>query len=415
MPCPPEPARYTLRMISQPSPLPAAPTAPLAPTRAAGLARLAAFLPKAGVAYARHRNSDLPGHPHVSGLSAHIRHRLVTEAEVISAVRDHHNDASADKFMAEVWWRSYWKGWLELHPSVWADYLAQRDTALAVLPKDGAAQATYDAARAGQTGIDGFDDWARELVASGYLHNHARMWFASIWIFTLGLPWPLGADFFLQHLLDGDPASNTLSWRWVAGLHTAGKTYLATPDNIATYTAGRFRPKGLATTARALPMGARPSPRPAPQGDQVDLSQKSALILHDDDLSTGALPAGFVPDDVVFLDTSAARASGPVSPLITQFVRGAMADTATRLGVTCDILDRRALALRVGAWARAGVTQIVAPHAPVGPVAGALRALRPQALAAGLTLVQPLCAHDRTAWPHATGGFFRFREAVMGR
>ena len=61
------------------------------------------------------------------------------------------------------------------------------------------------------TGIEGFDDWARELVDTGYMHNHARMWFASIWIFTLRLPWALGADFFLRHLLDADAASNTLS------------------------------------------------------------------------------------------------------------------------------------------------------------------------------------------------------------
>ena len=44
------------------------------------------------------------------------------------------------------------------------------------------------AAEEGRTGIDGFDDWARELIKTGYLHNHARMWFASIWIFTLRLP-----------------------------------------------------------------------------------------------------------------------------------------------------------------------------------------------------------------------------------
>ena len=99
----------------------------------------------------------------------------------------------------------------------------------------------------GATGIDCFDAWARELVATGYLHNHARMWFASIWIFTLRLPWELGADFFLRHLIDGDPASNTLSWRWVAGLQTAGKTYLATAENIARFTGGRFAPQGLAT------------------------------------------------------------------------------------------------------------------------------------------------------------------------
>ena len=61
------------------------------------------------------------------------------------------------------------------------------------------------------------------------------MWFASIWIFTLNLPWQLGADFFMQHLLDGDPASNTLSWRWVAGIQTKGKNYLARKSNIEKY------------------------------------------------------------------------------------------------------------------------------------------------------------------------------------
>ncbi len=86
-----------------------------------------------------------------------------------------------------------------------------------------------------------------ELTDTGYLHNHARMWFPSIWIFTLRLPWQLGADFFLRHLLDGDPASNTLSWRWVAGLHTQGKLYLARPENIARYAGRRFgdAPPGL--------------------------------------------------------------------------------------------------------------------------------------------------------------------------
>ena len=61
------------------------------------------------------------------------------------------------------------------------------------------------------------------------------MWFASIWIHTLELQWELGADFFLKHLLDGDPASNTLSWRWVAGIHTKGKNYIARKSNIEKY------------------------------------------------------------------------------------------------------------------------------------------------------------------------------------
>ena len=72
------------------------------------------------------------------------------------------------------------------------------------------------------------------------MHNHARMWFASIWIFTLKLPWQLGAEFFLKHLYDGDAASNTLGWRWVAGIQTQGKNYLASEWNIKKFTNNRF-------------------------------------------------------------------------------------------------------------------------------------------------------------------------------
>ncbi|MGY3448871.1 FAD-binding domain-containing protein [Bradyrhizobium sp. USDA 4353] len=183
-------------------------------TREAGLAQLQAVLPRLGRAYAAGRNHDHgPGRPQaVSGLSPWIRRRLVTEEEVVRAAVAAHGGA-ADKFVEEVIWRSYFKGWLERRPQVWAQYVQGRDTDLARLAADGALQARVAAAEAGRTGLDCFDAFAQELVATGTLHNHARMWFASLWIFTLRLPWRLGADFFLRHLLDGDPASNTLGWR----------------------------------------------------------------------------------------------------------------------------------------------------------------------------------------------------------
>ncbi|TVS10020.1 MAG: DNA photolyase FAD-binding protein, partial [Wenzhouxiangella sp.] len=222
-----------------------------APTRAAALARLADFVPRAGRTYAAERNADSgPGRKHnVSMLSPYLRHRIISEREVIAAVLAEHGPNQAEKFIQEVFWRTYWKGWLQMRPAVWRDFLAERDTDRErVAANSGLARALADAA-SGRTGIDCFDDWARELVTTGYLHNHARMWFASIWIFTLKLPWTLGADFFLRHLLDADPASNTLGWRWVAGIQTRGKTYLARADNIEKYTDGRYRPTGLAEHA----------------------------------------------------------------------------------------------------------------------------------------------------------------------
>ena len=87
-----------------------------------------------------------------------------------------------------------------------------------------------------ETEIECFNDWVKELKNFNYLHNHTRMLFASIWIFTLKLPWQKGAEFFMKNLFDGDAASNTLSWRWVAGIQTKGKNYLAKSWNISKFT-----------------------------------------------------------------------------------------------------------------------------------------------------------------------------------
>ena len=208
------------------------------PTRTAALERLSAFAPKAGRTYAERRNYDLgPGqHSDVSTLSPYVRCRLITEEEVLQAVLAKHSRETAEKFVQEVYWRTYWKGWLELRPQVWDHYRQLLSRAWNDVQTQGGLRARWETACKGETGIDCFDAWAHELAATGYLHNHARMWFASIWVFTLELPWELGADFFMRHLLDGDPASNTLSWRWVSGIQTQGKTYLARTSNISKFT-----------------------------------------------------------------------------------------------------------------------------------------------------------------------------------
>ena len=179
--------------------------------------------------YGTERNFDYgpAKRTNISNLSKYITHRIINEHEVIQSAYKKFSFKKIEKFIQEVLWRTYWKGWLEMRPQVWQDYIKDISDLDAETKK-----IAYQNAVNGKTSISCFNDWIFELKKYGYLHNHTRMWFASIWIFTLNLPWQLGADFFLKHLLDGDPASNTLSWRWVAGLHTKGKHYLATEWNI---------------------------------------------------------------------------------------------------------------------------------------------------------------------------------------
>jgi deoxyribodipyrimidine photo-lyase len=390
------------------------------PTRAAGLDALDDFVPRTGRAYARDRNLDLgPSRDNVSGLSPYLRHRLLTEQEVVAAVLGDHTLGAAEKFVQEVFWRTYWKGWLEQNPEVWRRYrLEVRDLLAGELP-DG-----YEDAVAGRTGVDAMDAWVRELVDTGYLHNHTRMWFASIWVFTLGLPWQLGADFFYRHLLDGDAASNTLSWRWVAGLQTRGKTYLATASNISRFTEGRFSPSGLATTARALEEEPLPPRTPLEPDDVVGtVGGRAGLLLHEEDLEATSLLAE--RPDLVGEVVAAAVAADPgerspagVSDAVVAFTSGALADAADR---TQDSSGRSAQVLvdaepgSVVTWARSeGLDTVVVPYAPVGPVHERLARLRPVLEAEGIALVTVRRRWDGVAWPYASRGFFPFREKIPG-
>lgn len=379
-------------------------------TRSAALSRLTRFAPKAGQAYASGRNTD-PGPDQagaVSKLSPYLRYRLITEQEVVASTLGHHSLPAAEKYVQEVLWRTYWKGWLEMRPSVWTNFLQERDRQQDSFPNARAIRS----AEAGETGVEGFDDWARELVETGYLHNHARMWFASIWIFTLRLPWALGADFFLRHLIDADPASNTLSWRWVAGLQTAGKTYLATTDNIARYTNGRFAPKGLATTA-ALPADMNvPSARPLPQAEFYDPHKPAYLLVPTDDLNpetvfgSAIIIGATVLQDPTLLWGDKART----------FADAAASDTAERVGnifkcpvKTSTTLTAAALLEQASA---AGAEQIVTPYAPVGPAADHLTRLKSELAAQGMPVIQVRRAWDEQFWPYATKGFFPFKERI---
>ncbi|WP_424971468.1 FAD-binding domain-containing protein [Dinoroseobacter sp. S76] len=386
------------------------------PSRDAALARLRDFLPKAGADYARKRNYSLPeqGHPHVSTLSPYLRHRMLTEEEVVQATLGRHSASAAEKFVQEVFWRTYWKGWLERRPQVWTAYKAGLAQALNRVQSESGLRRGWEEACAGTTGIDGFDDWAQELVGTGYMHNHARMWFASIWIFTLRLPWELGADFFLRHLLDGDPASNTLSWRWVAGLQTQGKHYVARVANISKYTEGRHRPlHQLTPQPEPLmglphpPLGPVPAP-PLPQGDAP-----WALLITEDDLSPGYLRKALAQGP---LGTAVINGTGHRSPLataepVTRWAEAAIAETTARYG---DWMGRVTHGPEdLVQWAQdLGARQIVMPYTPVGPAADLIAQHRAALDQAGLPLVPVLRSWDAAAWPHATAGFFKLKSKI---
>ena len=387
------------------------------PTRAEGLARLAQFVPRAGAAYAETRNEDRgpADRSNVSTLSPYIRHRLVTEREVLAAVLARHAKDAAEKFVEEVLWRTYWKGWLEQRPAIWARYLARLGLDLKTLEADISLRRRYEEAIEGRTGIAGFDDWAHELGETGYLHNHARMWFSSIWIFTLHLPWTLGADVFMRRLIDGDPASNTLSWRWTAGLQTPGKTYLARADNIARFTGGRFSPRDLSRIAE--PLSESPPPPAAPLAPpDPPRAGEVALLLTEEDLTPEDWALGPMRPKAILVGHAAARRSPlPVSPVVLGFTEGAVADAAARatrcFGVPIHpvALEPQALldaarALRVGA--------LVTGYAPIGPAAEALSRAKAALADSGIALVQLRRGLDDRAWPHATKGFFGFRKRI---
>ncbi len=207
-------------------------------SRAKALDKLNYFVENNLSEYSKLRNFDFgpENRSNISCLSPYITHGVISEKEVIEKSLGKFSFSKNEKFIQEVLWRTYWKGWLELRPNVWSDYLIE----LNKIKEEFKNNQNYLNAIEGKTNIECFNAWINELKENNYLHNHTRMWFASIWIFTLELPWQLGAEFFMQHLYDGDTASNTLGWRWVAGIQTQGKHYLASEWNIKKFTNNRF-------------------------------------------------------------------------------------------------------------------------------------------------------------------------------
>lgn len=375
-------------------------------TRADALARLDAFIAQAAQSYGSRRNHvDVAGaHPAVSRLSGALRRRLISEEEVVRAVLAAHPYAAVEKFIAEVFWRTYWKGWLEHHRGVWSQFGEQLVAEKARLNALPATATRYRKAVGGETGIEAFDHWAGELRRTGYLHNWARMQVASIWTFTLGLPWQLGADWMFSHLLDADPASNTLSWRWVAGLHTAGKAYIADEQRIASMTDGMLKANGLATAATIPPSDGPPDLTCLREPRAPDTKAPSLVWLTCEDLS---LETELSLDDVrgIVMVRDPAASDADLAALSDA------ADRATRHWVEAPCMAGNPADVAHFAKDR-GCTQIVTGFAPVGPVANALVDMKLTLADQDIALTEHQRQWDRLAWPFCAKGFFHLKSRI---
>ena len=394
----------------------------LLPTRKAALQRIDAFIGSAGRNYARTRNFDFgpDNRRNVSQLSPYIRHRLVQESELLATVLQRHSSADAGKFVEEVFWRTYFKGWLEHRPSVWSSYRNAVDRYAALLERDADMRNRFEAATAGNTGIDCFDAWSRELQQTGYLHNHARMWFASIWVFTLRLPWQLGADFFYRYLLDGDPASNTLGWRWVCGLHTSNKTYLARVSNIVSYTDGRFNPsKQLAVSAAPLEETEQHDLRPLRVPKKTQAGGRCGLLITEEDCLPETLDLPGRPSALIAATAPNTRSPLPAGPLPKDFTLGAVSDALARaeryFGIRGELASSDSWERQLVDWAnRERLNTIVTAYAPVGPIEEQLSRVREQLSGLGIELAEVRRDYDGLVWPHATKGYFKLKRRIPG-
>jgi len=190
-------------------------------------------------AYGRTRN-------HLDGavirLSPFLRHGILSLAEVRDAAISKAQTASnARKFIQELAWRDYYQRvWQHLGDEIWSDLEPYKT---GYYPDDYAVDLPDDLLNA-QTGIDYIDHFVSELHDTGYLHNHARMWLAAYVVHGRRVKWQAGARWFLSHLLDGDEASNNLSWQWCASTFSH-KPYFFNRDNVLKYSDDRFAPHQL--------------------------------------------------------------------------------------------------------------------------------------------------------------------------
>ena len=353
--------------------------------------------------YAADRNFD-PGpenRNNTSLLSQYISHRIIDEQETIRAAYQKFPFKKIEKFVQEVFWRTYWKGWLEMRPQVWDDYNQDLNNLQNELNSS-----NYKEAIEGNTKIPCFNDWVLELKEFGYLHNHARMWFASIWIFTLGLPWQLGADFFLKHLLDGDPASNTLGWRWVAGLHTKGKHYLASEWNINKFSAKKYEHLNLNEQAQAKHEDRSYDIQPI-LFDEIN-SEHSLFVFHNLDCSLHLVKKEMNYNHYALIDFTSLLKKENYSPKVLDFkIRSNQYLTTTlkeQFNSQTIIQNKDDLQTIIK---EKNIKNIIFPYLAVGYENDFTKEIKKE-----FNIYYLARDYDKYCWQFSTKGFFKFKEQI---
>jgi len=308
-------------------------------SRAKAVDKLNHFIENNLLEYSKLRNFDFgpSNRSNISCLSPYITHGALNELEVIDKSLKKFSFVKNEKFIQEVLWRVYWKGWLELRPNVWSDYLIE----LKKLRNEFKNNQNYIDAIEGKTNLECFNQWVNELKENNYLHNHTRMWFASIWIFTLELPWQLGAEFFMKHLYDGDAASNTLGWRWVAGVQTQGKHYLASEWNINKFTNNRF--KNIKLNENATPIFSNRT-YPINKKDFInsEILENQTLLIFENNMAFEFSDFKEHKFKKIFLISNDSNRSIELSEKVLKFKANLLKDQKIRLdeeSINCEIIN----------------------------------------------------------------------------
>lgn len=352
-------------------------------------------------------------------LSPYIRHRVITEQEILASILRTGNRRKSTVFIEGLFWRAYWKGWLELRPHVW-DVFDKSVTDLIERAGGDPSSTLYGRALVGATGIDCFDAWARELSETGYLHHQARRAYASIWVHTLRLPWELGADHMERHLLDGDPAINLLSWRWVAGLQDGRAPQLVSQEDIGRVFKGRFRPTGLAAAAAEIGRRGLPGPSSLPPARSLRNAYRAPglLVTLEDLRPEDLVPAEVGIRGIAILPDAAPSDARRHSSLVRRFRAGLIEDAAARLaafyGAPVTILGEFSGDAAV-AWARSvGLSDVLVPYTPIGLARRLMKDVRASLGDTRVRLRFLRRGWDSVIWVHSRHTYPTFRGRIPG-